>query len=120
MGWRDGVGQSIYLNWPIGLMVTRNSARIYVADAGNNRIRMIDTATRTVTTIVGSGEPRDGDGVDLSASINGPQYMTFDWSSSEPESRVYVTTVEGIRCLTLSAGTCQLILNPRGGKRGRE
>jgi len=50
-GFLDGPGASARFSQPTGIDV--KGGIVYVADAGNNRIRMI--ATGTVTTLAGSG-----------------------------------------------------------------
>jgi len=47
-GWRDGAAPLFYE--PIGLSVT--SDRLYIADANNHVIRVVDLASREVTTLV--------------------------------------------------------------------
>jgi GT2 family glycosyltransferase/sugar lactone lactonase YvrE len=54
------------LNTPNGIAVAANG-NIYIADSGNNRIRMISAATGLIQTIAGTGEagPPDADGIAL-------------------------------------------------------
>jgi hypothetical protein len=85
--------------------MTRDGSQILVADNDNHRIRSIDPATRTVTTIAGNGGAQDTDGEALKASIESPYFMAFDEGATEPESRVYITTARSVRCLTLATGT---------------
>jgi sugar lactone lactonase YvrE len=48
---------------------------LYVVDAGNNRVRRIDPASGTITTVAGDGNPRFGGdgGPAASASLNQPK-----------------------------------------------
>lgn len=61
-------------------MVVDSSNNIYISDYYNNRIRKIDASSGTITTIAGNGLPAfTGDGGPaISASINGPQGLSFD------------------------------------------
>jgi len=84
-GWRDGVGTEAQVTLPGaqtvgtgerggGLDLAPDGENIYMADTENNRIRMINIATRMVTTIAGTGEAGyagDG-GPALSAQLNFP------------------------------------------------
>ena len=69
----DG-GPSIHagLNEPAALAVW--GARLYVADQSNNRVRMVDLSTGTITTVAGTGSAAyNGDGMPaVEASLAGP------------------------------------------------
>lgn len=43
------------LNDPRGIALIGDGKRLYIADKGNNRIRMVDITTGTITTVAGSG-----------------------------------------------------------------
>ncbi len=107
------------------LLVTRDGARILVADALDHRVRVIDTATRAVTTLVGTGKAQDIDGVGIFASISGPCGLAFDEANPEPESRVFIAARRSIRCLTFATGTffvvglCRSLLHSRMLRRRR-
>jgi DNA-binding CsgD family transcriptional regulator/sugar lactone lactonase YvrE len=61
-GYSDaGSATSAKLAWPIGLALGKQG-NLYIADAGNSRIRMVDLKGR-ITTVAGSGK-FDGDGGD--------------------------------------------------------
>jgi sugar lactone lactonase YvrE len=64
-GFDDGdetAATSARLHWPIGLALDKQG-NLYIADAGNNRIRKVDARGR-ITTVAGSGryEGNSGDG----------------------------------------------------------
>ena len=63
---------------PTGLAIVGDT--VYIADTGNNRIRMVDTSSGIITTIAGSGEQGDaGDGGPaLEAQLNGPAGIAVD------------------------------------------
>ncbi|HSS60204.1 MAG TPA: LuxR C-terminal-related transcriptional regulator [Candidatus Limnocylindrales bacterium] len=55
-GYADGGdAQSARLDWPIGLALD-SKENLYIADTGNNRIRMVDHAKGTIRTVAGAGE----------------------------------------------------------------
>ncbi len=70
------------LDSPYGLALDP-AGNLYIADAGNNRIRRVDAATRTITTIAGTGsfEPPIGDGGPATqATFRVPSFLAFDAS----------------------------------------
>lgn len=81
-GFADGVGEEAMFNNPKGpdaspggkIILDQDGTSLYMADTFNNRIRKIDIATRTVTTIAGTGDAGyvgDG-GMAINAQFNGP------------------------------------------------
>jgi hypothetical protein len=59
-----------------------SAGNIYIADINNHRIRKVDVATNTITTICGNGTAAfSGDGGPaLAAQLNSPQHLAFDKS----------------------------------------
>jgi hypothetical protein len=72
----DGTGTSTSFNRPYGVAVD-STGNVYVADAGNNRIRKI-TSTGTVTTLAGSGATGSIDATGTNASFYGPAGVAVD------------------------------------------
>jgi len=66
----DGTGAAASFSAPRGVAVTSSGA-IVVADAENNRIRLV-TPLGVVTTLAGSGSPAFADGTGTGASFNQP------------------------------------------------
>lgn len=79
-GWVDGGPSVAKFNLPCGIAVAPNG-NVYVADDGNNRIRMI-TPTGTVSTLAGSGSAAFADGQGTGASFNQPFSVTIDNSGT--------------------------------------
>lgn len=77
-GYADGVGDKARFSAPYGLAIDATNSHLYVGDTGNDRIRKIELATGTVTTIAGNGEGASVDGVGLQAGIPSPGSMAFD------------------------------------------
>ena len=75
-GFKDGAGTAAQFNFPAGLVVDR-SKNVYVADANNNRIRMIDP-NGNVTTLAGDTVSGFTDGSGTSARFFGPQGISID------------------------------------------
>jgi DNA-binding beta-propeller fold protein YncE len=82
-GFRDGDGLTAQFREPAGLVFDPQAATptLYVADAGNNRVRRIvltDPQRPTVQTVAGTGASgrRDGPGVD--AEMAAPTGLAFD------------------------------------------
>ena len=55
---------------------------LYVADTGNNKIRIISSSTGETTTLAGSGSPGFDDGNGTAATFFSPEGITYDGSSS--------------------------------------
>jgi len=93
----DGVGINAKFHNPTG--VTLDAAgNIYVADAGNNRIRMI-TPTGTVTTIAGSTVGVT-EGTGTAAKFNKPVGIAIDASGN-----IYVADDENERIRKITTGS---------------
>ncbi|MBD1208466.1 MAG: putative Ig domain-containing protein, partial [Ignavibacteria bacterium] len=79
-GYADGIGSEARFDQPTGI-VRDTAGNLYVADAGNNRIRKI-TPSGIVSTLAGSGNPAFADGVGTNASFNNPQGLAIDASGN--------------------------------------
>jgi sugar lactone lactonase YvrE len=62
---------SAALNTPNGIAVAANG-NVYIADSGNNRIRMISAVTGLIHTIAGTGEAGPPDADDIALGDGGP------------------------------------------------
>ncbi|MCA1684277.1 MAG: hypothetical protein LC708_04025, partial [Actinobacteria bacterium] len=72
--------------------VARDAAgNLYIADAGHHRLRKVDAATGTITTVAGTGEPAfSGDGGPAtSAGLNYPTGVAVDPAGSN----LYISTI---------------------------
>lgn len=67
-----GVAGCAYFNRPTGITISPDGQRLYVADAGNNRIRAINTANGLTWLIAGSGATGFTNGTGAAATFNGP------------------------------------------------
>ena len=80
-GWAGdgGPAASASLNRPMGLAVDAGD-NLYIADAGNNRVRLVVEVTRTITTIAGTGvNGHSPDGTPAtSANLAMPLAVSFD------------------------------------------
>ena len=71
LGSADGVGTAAQFNSPSGIALGAAGA-LFVADSGNNKIRLVFPANRTVFTFAGSGAAGSANGVGALALFNGP------------------------------------------------
>jgi DNA-binding beta-propeller fold protein YncE len=78
-----GAASSAQLVLPIGLVVDEVLQRLYVADNGNNRVRVIDLASGIISTVVGTGAAvSSGDGgPPTAAGLQGPWDVELDPAS---------------------------------------
>lgn len=76
-GYKDAIGTSARFKTPNGLALD-GIGNLYVADAGNHRVRKIDVATGNVTTVVGGKYSGNSDGVGTDARFNNPIGLVYD------------------------------------------
>ena len=79
-GGDNGTVTSARFNRPTALSVDPTGAKLYVADSGNNRIRIIDLTTNIITSYAGTGGAGfNADGVIATdASLNNPMGLAVD------------------------------------------
>lgn len=53
-GDNDATGENATFKYPAGLSLDSTGQKLYIADKTNNRIRVLDTTTKAVTTLAGS------------------------------------------------------------------
>jgi sugar lactone lactonase YvrE len=105
-----GPGPAAQINNPYGL-VTGPDGALYFCEIGNHRVRRLDLATHTISTIAGSGaKGYAGDGGPaLQASLNEPYEVRFDRSGNlyfaEMQSHVVRRVDAKTKIITTVAGT---------------
>lgn len=113
----NGVGVEAKFDLPTDI-VSDNKGSLYVVDRNNYSIRKINVATAEVTTIAGSGNSNQTDGIGLAAEFVKP----FDLTIDEAGEHLYVTdNVRMIRRINLANNQVKTIVNPsntRGFKDG--
>jgi sugar lactone lactonase YvrE len=88
-----GLATAAELFLPQGLYVDA-SGNVYIADCGNNRIRMVDT-NGYITTIAGNGNGGyTGDGPATTTSVSQPMSLTFDETN-----RILYVFEQGSNCI---------------------
>ena len=68
------------------MTISHDGSTLYLADAGNNRIRKIDIASKQVSTLAGNGNAGFTDGIGTAARFNYPYGIAF----SPDDSTLYV------------------------------
>jgi len=122
-----GLGRAAQLNYPIGV-TTDGAGNVYIADTGDNRIRVVNVGTTTITiagvtiaagtiqTIAGTGAPCTnpmtgscGDfGPATSSQLNTPQGVAVDSAGN-----IYIADSGDRRIRIVSASTG--LINPYAG-----
>ena len=107
----DGVGTAASFSSPAHMAISPDGDKLFVADSGNNRIRMIDIATHEVTTLAGSGNGEQVDGTGTAATLlypmgvaispDGANLFTTEWSGGRVVRQIKVATGD----VTFLAGT---------------
>ena len=80
-GFDNGTIDIATFNSPFGMCIDKNN-NLYIADAGNNCIRKINTITGRVTTLAGTGTAGWRDGAANSARFNSPADLCIDDSGN--------------------------------------
>jgi RHS repeat-associated protein len=78
-GFADGPASAARFRDPAGIAIGADGS-IYVADAGNNRIRVVRASDGSVSTLAGDGTAGFADGPGGSAKFNGPRAVAVDAS----------------------------------------
>ena len=74
-GHAEGAGTTAQFNGPRD--VALSGTTLYVSDQNNHRIRAIDLASKTVSTLAGSGTAGDTDGAGTAAQFNDPRGLAL-------------------------------------------
>ena len=100
-GYADGAGADAQFDDPSYLAVSGTT--LYVSDYKNHRIRAVDLANNTVSTIAGSGTAGHANGVGTAAQFNGPSGLAV----SEDKKTLYVADDinNRIRAIDLASAT---------------
>lgn len=86
-GYQEGTGTNIRFNIIGGLVMDSAAGRLYVSDFGNNRVRVIDTATYTSSLVAGSGTLGYTEGEGAAAAFRRPAGLKLSTSGR----RIFVT-----------------------------
>ena len=111
LGYVDGTGPAAQFYSPYGLAVGSNGV-IYVADTGNNRIRMISTS-RVVTTYAGMGDPSAIDGAGTTATFQAPYDVVMYSNGTLYVADTYNHLIRAISPSKVVSSTASIIL-PQG------
>jgi len=104
-GSSDDIGPAASFNQPMGLCVD-NKSNVYVADLGNNKLRIV-TPDGRVSTLAGNGSVPDADGMYLSASLYAPSSVAINGDTSS----MYVSESLGNRIRYLHNGNVTTLSN---------
>lgn len=107
-GYADGTFAQARFNHPFGILASPDGTKLYVADTGNNAIRLVDLTAGTVSTIAGNGGLGFLDGVGASARFAEPNGLAFDASGQN----LFISDFENqaIRELNLASGQVTTIV----------
>ncbi len=111
-GHQDGAALQAQFNSPRGLALDLQKRRLYIADTGNHRIRVLDLKTQMVSTLAGSSVGNQ-DGAALQAQFNSPQGLALDVQ----KQLLYIADLNNHRVRKLDLKTLQVI-TVAGSKKG--
>jgi hypothetical protein len=87
----DGDLDDARLNFPVGLALDETGARLFLVDSGNQKLRVVDLAAGTVSTLAGNGDDDGRDGVGAAASFSDPWEVVY----AAGENALYVADSSG-------------------------
>ena len=106
-GYLDGPAGSAQLQWPAGVAVA--AGLIYIADADNHRIRLLDPGSQQVSTLAGSGDPGFFDNYGVGAKFNEPTGVAASggllYVADSANQRLRLIQLYGQKKVATSAGT---------------
>lgn len=107
-GYVDGTLAQARFNHPFGILASPDGTKLYVADTGNNAIRLIDLTAGTVATIAGNGGLGFQDGIGAAARFAEPNGLAFDATGQN----LFISDFENqaIRELNLATGQVTTIV----------
>jgi len=76
-GFADGALNAARFDAPQGVALSADGGKLYVADSGNNAIRVVDLASGNVSTLAG-GSSGHNDGTGTAAQFNDPTGLALD------------------------------------------
>ena len=106
-GYLDGPASQAQFNNPYGVALDPSNGNIFVTDAGNSVIRLIDVTSGDVSTIAGTGTGGYLDGPASQAQFSGPYGVAFDPSNGNIFAAD--TGNSAIRLIDMSSGTVSTI-----------
>ena len=96
---QDGVGTNAAFNQPTGLAITPDAQTAYVAEYSAHRIRKVDIASGTVTTIAGTNRG-SSDGIGTNAEFNYPYGLAMSQAGL-----LYIADQENMRIRRFEVAT---------------
>lgn len=105
IGMQNGDAQSARFHYPRGIAIAPNG-NIYVADGGNNLIRLIDTEGN-VSTLAGTGNSGEQDGPLNEATFTDLRYMEI----SPDGTKLYISNQNKIRMIDLVNETASTLFS---------
>lgn len=108
-GSRDGVGTVALFNGAAGIALNSNESALIIADVNGLRIRMLEIASRNVTTIAGSSAGGSRDGPGLTATFSFPYGVKWYCNVSLASCDVcWSLTPTTMRCASCQLRVCRL------------
>lgn len=112
-GFADGIGVAAQFSTPWGITINDAGTVLYVADRGNHRIRSIDLATNTVTTLAGAGSAGYQEGIGKAAYFSYPEYLKMG-----ADGKLYLTEAGSHRIRQIDPATGLTKLVSGSGDKG--
>ena len=115
LGYKDGPAKESLFNQLYCACWNNDKSKIYIADLKNQRVRIVDVKTWTVSTVAGSGKkgnPKDGTNA-LEAPFRDPRAVAVD-----SKGNLYIADRGGHALRVIKDGKVYTLVN-KSGKKGR-
>lgn len=112
-GGNGGPATKAKFNITMTANLSPDEKRVYIADIGNHRTRMLDLATGSISTVAGNGKkglPTDGDDA-LAATMGDTRAVT-----QAPDGTLYVLLRGGNALVAVRDGKVRTVVNTSGKK----
>ena len=118
-GFVDGIGSAARFFEPHGLAFS-SAGKLYIADRSNNVIRLLDVATRLVTTVAGGGSA-GGTAAGYANGVATAALFSQPWGIATDDSAVYVSDAANnvIRLISIATSMVTLLAGSNSTAAGR-
>ncbi len=114
-GLKNGPAKTARFNHPSSLLLSADGKLLYIVEAANNDVRVLNLTTKQVTTLVGTGKPGYLDGKFSNARLNIPNFLALG-----PNNTLFLSEAGTLRIRRLNLTTKQVTTLAGSGQSGNQ